>query len=274
TFLRSAADDTDENELNTPDVRHGVLQRTFEVVANNLLALTLNCAKCHDHKYDPISHTEYYQFAALFTPAFNPEKWLPPKDRALPDVDRALKEKIERHNKTIEDAVGDLKKQREQIEAPVRTPLVETNLAKLPEESRADANALAAARQCADIDARGSTSGRRLALANWLTDTNSPAAGLMARVLMNRVWQQLFGVGIVETSDNFGVAGARPTHPELLDWLATEFVRQQWQIKPLIKLILTSAVYRQSATGAGGDWNHAAEQDDPTDQLLWRQRLR
>src|SRR5205085_7777424 len=93
----------------------------------------------------------------------------------------------------------------------------------------------------------GATSGRRLALANWLTDTNSTASALMARVIMNRAWQQLFGIGIVETSDNFGLAGAHPTHPELLDWLASEYIRQGWQLKPMLRLMMRSAVYQQSS---------------------------
>ncbi|HXJ74117.1 MAG TPA: DUF1549 domain-containing protein, partial [Candidatus Dormibacteraeota bacterium] len=92
TFLRSTADDTDESELNTTDIRYGVLQRTAEAVVNNLLALTWQCAKCHDHKYDPIPQRDYYRFLAYFTPAFNPDAWLQPTNRALPDVGAAARE--------------------------------------------------------------------------------------------------------------------------------------------------------------------------------------
>lgn len=93
----------------------------------------------------------------------------------------------------------------------------------------------------------------------------------MARVLMNRVWQQLFGRGLVESGANLGVSGARPSHPELLDWLAGEFIRNGWQLKPVIRLIATSHTYQQSSspvvTGTG-------PQVDPSNTLLWRQRPR
>jgi len=87
------------------------------------------------------------------------------------------------------------------------------------------------------------TTGRRLALAQWIASPDNP---LTARVLVNRVWQGYFGGGLVATPNDFGLAGARPTHPELLDWLASEFMRQGWSLKKLHRLIVTSAVYRQS----------------------------
>ena len=129
-------------------------------------------------------------------------------------------------------------------------------------------------RQFSSAEPRGSTSGRRLALAHWLTDANSPASALVARVIVNRVWQQLFGVGIVETSDNFGMAGTRPTHPELLDWLSGELIRQGWRLKPILKLIMTSATYRQSSAMTDTQESARAMKVDPANQLLWRQRLR
>src|SRR5262249_7891123 len=88
------------------------------------------------------------------------------------------------------------------------------------------------------------TSGYRSALARWLTQPEHP---LTARVIANRVWQQYFGRGIVATPDNFGRSGTAPTHPELLDWLATEFIRNGWKFKALHRLILTSSAYRQSS---------------------------
>src|SRR5262249_15390267 len=80
----------------------------------------------------------------------------------------------------------------------------------------------------------GPTSGRRTALAKWLTDPQSRASALLARVIVNRIWQHLFGQGIVASPDNFGRLGERPTHPELLEWLSSEFVRNGWRLKPLI----------------------------------------
>src|SRR6185369_7960851 len=88
------------------------------------------------------------------------------------------------------------------------------------------------------------TSGRRLAYARWLTDGKHP---LVARVLVNRVWMHHFGRGIVNTPADFGALGERPSHPELLDWLADEFVRSGWRLKPLHRLIVTSTAYRQSS---------------------------
>src|SRR5262249_20402793 len=110
------------------------------------------------------------------------------------------------------------------------------------------------------------TSGRRTALARWLTRPDHP---LTARVFVNRVWQHYFGEGIVATADNFGHLGARPTHSELLDWLATQFVQGGWRMKALHRLIVTSAVYRQASAYQSGP-----ETPDPGNQFLGRMRLR
>ena len=119
-------------------------------------------------------------------------------------------------------------------------------------------------------DAR--TSGRRLAFAKWLTQPGHP---LTARVMVNRIWLHHFGEGIVSTPDNFGTAGAPPSHPELLDWLASEFVARGWSIKAMHRLILTSTAYRQSSRFDPRSPAHArAKQVDPDDRLLWRQRMR
>ena len=114
------------------------------------------------------------------------------------------------------------------------------------------------------------TSGRRRAFAEWLTQPGHP---LTARVLVNRLWLHHFGEGIVATPENFGVKGAPPSHPELLDWLATEFVARGWSIKAMHRLMLTSAAYRQSSRD--DPERHArARAVDPENRLLWRQRLR
>ena len=120
----------------------------------------------------------------------------------------------------------------------------------------------------------GETSGRRLALVHWLTDWSSPAGGLAARVRVNRIWQHLFGKGIVETSENLGTSGAQPTHPELLDWLACRFVTDGRKIKPLLKLLMTSAVYRQGSSPAVGGAAADASRLDPDNRLLARMPLR
>jgi hypothetical protein len=112
-------------------------------------------------------------------------------------------------------------------------------------------------------------SGRRIALARWLTQADHPLTG---RVFVNRVWQGFFGRGLVATPDNFGASGAMPSHPELLDWLALEFVRNEWSVKQLQRKILATGAYRQaSRTDAA---NPPAEAMDPENILLWRMPLR
>lgn len=113
---------------------------------------------------------------------------------------------------------------------------------------------------------RTSTStGRRLAWAKWITEPGSAQAALLARVTVNRVWQHYFDVGIVATPDNFGLSGAKPSHPELLDWLAAEFVESGWSLKALHRLILQSAAFRQSSAP-----RERALVRDPDNRLLWR----
>jgi hypothetical protein len=112
----------------------------------------------------------------------------------------------------------------------------------------------------------GSTSsGRRLAFARWLTEPQSRAAALLARVMVNRIWQQHFGTGIVATPDNFGLSGSRPTHPALLEYLAGEFRASGWSVKHLHRLIVLSATYRQASAANG-----PGAALDPDDRLLWR----
>lgn len=367
-FLRASSDDTFAPELNVPATRYAVWQRTGEILANNVLGLTLNCAKCHDHKYEPISQRDYYQFLALLQPAFNPDHWLNPTQRQLPAVSSAEKTEIERHNAELDRRAAELRKQIADRRASYEPILLTAKLAKLPEAIRADTQAalstatdkrsevqkylvekfgaalavkpeeitanlsdddraataewekqaaehlsrkkswqhwqvtydgpvtptkllkrgnhempgeevapgfltvLSHATALDDSKSTGTTSGRRLALARWLTDREVPAAHLATRVQVNRMWQHLFGKGLVETADNLGVAGARPTHPELLEWLTVEFLDNGGRRKALLKLIMTSRVYRQSSSVAAS--HTAASEVDPDNRLLWRMRLR
>jgi hypothetical protein len=113
------------------------------------------------------------------------------------------------------------------------------------------------------------TSYRRRALANWITDTEYGAGNLLARVIVNRLWHHHVGRGIVATPNDFGTQGERPTHPELLDWLAGELMRNGWRLKPMHKLIMTSAVYMQ-----GSQFDPAKNDADPGNQLCWRRTPR
>jgi hypothetical protein len=280
-FLRVAADDTDENELNTLDIRHGVLQRTAETLASNLLALTFNCAKCHDHKYEPISQRDYYRLIAVLQPAFNPAKWLQPKDRLLDELPADVRkqnaelalqqEPREQLAKTLgklglpktAEALGreakDFANKRRpalpihavyDVSAPTPTHLLKRgdHLAPGEEVGHGFLRVLCASESAAEMapPAVVGSSGRRLALAKWLTAPGTPAAGLVLRVRVNRVWRHLFGKGLVEP-DNFGVTGPGPSRPELLEWLAAEFRDNGQRLKPLLRLLVTSAAYWQVA---------------------------
>ena len=111
----------------------------------------------------------------------------------------------------------------------------------------------------------GRTSYRRTSLANWITDTDQGAGNLLARVIVNRLWQHHLGRGIVGSPSDFGSQGERPTHPELLDWLASQLIQQGWRLKPVHKLIMTSAVYLQ-----GDEFKSAGFKADPENKLYWR----
>jgi hypothetical protein len=363
-FLRTTVDHTTEDELNRPFERYQVLHDTIENITTNLLGLTVACARCHDHKFDPISQVEYYRLLAVLKPVYNPEKWIQPQNHHLVDVSAKEKEAIQRHNAEIDREVDKLNRSIEELRRGVEKRLFEAKLAKLPEAIRADTAAAlqmpaekrnpvqkylaeklgpmltvnqkelyfelsladhitnlvrhvarlkSQRRSASKIQAawedgappptyvfrRGNlttlgaevqpgvfavltesgestllaappkgakTSGRRLAWARWLTRPDHP---LTARVFVNRVWQHHFGEGIVATPDNFGHLGGRPTHPELLDWLAGEFVQSGWKIKALHRMIVLSSVYRQSCA----DHSDSAA-IDPGNQLLWRMRLR
>lgn len=113
------------------------------------------------------------------------------------------------------------------------------------------------------------SSWRRTAFANWITDTDMGAGALLARVIVNRLWQQHLGRGIVSTVSDFGVRGDKPSHPELLDWLATELIRHEWKLKPIHRLIMSSATYQQSSV-----IDNAKQQIDPDNRLCWRRPKR
>lgn len=371
-FLRASADDTFAGELNTPVTRYAVLQRTSEILASNLLGLTLHCARCHDHKYEPLSQRDYYRFISLVQPALNPDLWLQPAQRQIPNISPKEVAEINRQNTELDKQVAEFQEQIRKLESPYKDKLAAAKLAVIPEAIRGDLQAALAApadkrtevqkylaeklgpsvavkpeeiaaalaeadkklaadlqRQIAERNAqkkswqhwqvlcdsgpptptrllkRGNfetpgvevapgfvkilcgpeasgflsearpaiaSSGRRLALARWLTDPASPASHLAARVQVNRVWQHLLGKGLAETPDNLGLTGSKPSHPELLEWLAAEYLQNGGRLKPLLRKILTSRVYLQ--TSAVSPESIGAAQADPENRWLWRMRLR
>ncbi|MBX6311890.1 MAG: PSD1 domain-containing protein [Isosphaeraceae bacterium] len=359
-FLRMAPDGTGDPEADQDAARNDVIAETIKIVSTSLLGLTVGCAQCHAHRYDPISQEDYYRFRALFEPALDPKNWRTPTARLVSlwnDADRAKAAEVDAEIKQIE------KERTAALEALV-AKVLEAELAEAPEALREklreardtpknrrteeqkqllkdyprvlvsignvslyDAKAhgaimktfaqrieaVRAQRPAEDfihaltevpgqvptthLFARGDyqqprqavepgeltilaakaptipvddpdlpTTGRRLAYARHLTSGRHP---LVARVLVNRLWLHHFGRGIVGTPADFGTLGERPSHPELLDWLADEFVRGGWTLKRLHRLLMTSTAYRQSSRR-----DPATEAVDPDNRLLGRMPVR
>jgi hypothetical protein len=357
-FLRMGADGTATPAVADPDaVRNQVVADTIKIVSTSLLGLSVGCAQCHDHRYDPIPQTDYYRLRAVVEPAYDWKNWRTPEQRLVSlytETDRKNANEVEAEAKKLsadKDAKQKqyideaLTKHLEKFEAPLRgelraaydTPadkrsaeqkklladnpsvninagvlyqynqkaaddlkamdakIAEIRARKPPEDfitvltepagklpvthvfHRGDPrqpketvapgglSVLAPAGECIELPEKNAelpTSGRRLAFAQWLTGADNP---LVARVLVNRVWLQHFGRGLVGTPSDFGTMGERPTHPELLDWLARDFMDNGWRLKRLHKLIMTSTAYRQSSLRHAGRVS-----DDPENLLYWR----
>jgi hypothetical protein len=214
-----------------------------DLFGKGLLGVTLECAHCHDHKYDPFSHKEYYQMFAFFNNVKEvgiesviggPETYAkkPLMEISNDDVKNILQfvNKSDT-NQLIVSVMGDLDTTRKtfvlkrgEYDAPGEEVSPGTPSAILPFDPKYPKN--------------------RLGLSQWLFDKRNP---LTARVYVNILWQEFFGQGIVKTSGDFGMQGDLPSHPALLDWLAVDFMEHNWDVKRLVKQFVTSATYRQSA---------------------------
>ena len=305
-----------------------------------MLGLTVGCARCHDHKIDPIPQKDYYRFLAFFSGVrrFGERSFESIADCSLrpispPDVQAKHAVEIAAHNakvKVVQDKLFAIERKvfaeftpldKEEFRAEPRKVAILTRHIgpNLTETDVKDYQSLRSERRrltefqpgpmemalcvtetpaprpmhvllrgnahvegdlvepgfpsvlnppVASIEksATPESSGRRTALAKWMTSKENP---LTARVMVNRIWQYHFGRGIVRTTSNFGFQGSKPTHPELLDWLANEFASNGWKMKPLHKLILMSSAYRMSSTS-----EKTALTKDPENDLFWRFDMR
>ncbi len=330
----------------------GLINDLTDVTSDAFLGLGLQCARCHDHKFDPISQKDYFRFRAFFAPLsqrddvpLTPPQKLAEYRRKLAqweEMTAAIRTQIAELEQPVRDrtARGVIEKFPKEIQAIMakpaaeRTPL-ERQINDLAynqvtyEFKRLDGKFKGASKEKLDalhqalakfdefkpdpppttqlvsdigpiaplnaIPKRGAredippgflslldpapatilpmlaspaTTGRRAALARWLAQ---PDNRFTSRVMVNRIWQRLFGQGIVATPSDFGHLGEQPTHPELLDWLAGYFVEHEWSVKSLQRLILTSAAYRQSALTPPTE---IARTKDPENRLLWRMNVR
>ncbi len=343
-FLRAPPDITDTQTIYQVDKWFDAQQTTVETSLKAIMGLTLGCARCHDHRFDPILQEDYYRLTAVYQAAFDPENWIPAAlgfghwpTRYILDADpdhrdryiqAALEEypEIRRERNRVS---GEYSRKRREWREQATAELAENGgdpssleeisneeLDKLYPELAARAKAITEREQAykelmprriwglwdvskepspAYVLLRGNYlapgapvepgvplvlddpdnpfrfpepkeewhhTGRRLTLAKWLTKPDHP---LTTRVFVNRVWQYHFGEGIVRTPDDFGSQGAPPTHPELLDWLATTFVENGWSVKDLHRKIMLSTAYRQSSSEV-----EERMAEDPSNKLLWR----
>ncbi len=305
-FLRMAPDGTWANITGYAPDRIEVIADEIDVLGSAVMGLTLKCARCHSHKFDPIPHRDYYRLVDVFKGAYDEYDWLKPdlfsgtaplsKDvlggRHLPFVTTAERQTWEAHNAKLDQEITAAKAKagtEDQVKALAGQRQPEPRIQALWDRGRPSPtyiyrrgdplspgrlvgpgvpSMLTDGKTPFDVQPPwpgAKQTGRRLAFAKWLTRPDHP---LTARVQVNQIWKHHFGTGIVKTLGNFGRAGSPPSHPELLDWLAQEFVRQGWSLKAMHRLMMTSATYRQSSAVTANQ-----EKVDPENTLVSRMPL-
>jgi hypothetical protein len=264
-FLGAGVFPTQLTEAEFERCRYDEIDDMVATTGVAFLGLSIGCARCHDHKFDPISSHDYYRIAAAFAKTVRSEI-----DLALEPSANAVKVQVtgdglppiknHAHDRGYPyhyDQVYFLKRgDVEQKNGVARPGFLQVLMRGGKDESHW---AIAPPANWTRSEFR------RAALANWMTDTESGAGHLAARVMANRVWQHHIGRGIVSTPNDFGWQGERPTHPELLDWLAAELIAGDWKLKRLHRLIMTSSVYMQA-----GDNDPDNAKIDPSDRYHWR----
>lgn len=226
------------------------------------LGLTMGCARCHDHKFDPLPQTDYYSLVAVFHPLKRPQEGR--TEKTLPIATLSQRRQMTDEQKKsapqgyfLDEPAGNL---------PPTHVLVRGSPHQKAVEVAPNVPAVLTRQPVTFLPASEFTSRRRLSLAQWLASENNP---LTARVIVNRVWQWHFGEGLVRTPNDFGLNGERPTHPELLDYLTWWFIHEaNWSLKKLHRLIVTSHTYQQSR-----DTRSPCADIDPENRLWWRRSL-
>jgi hypothetical protein len=235
----------DDEPADPQEDRFDQLDDMVSTTGEVFLGLTVGCARCHNHKFEPLTMHDYYRLVAVMNPLQRPQK-------GRTDLDLPTGEGVQRGYFL-----------REQGPKAPPTQLLIRGRASRPGPAVAPGVPAVLVSTQPIFPPPGPTSSRRrLTLARWIASPNNP---LTARVIVNRVWQHHFGEGLVRTPNDFGLHGDRPSHPELLDWLADRFVRDGWSLKKLHKLILTSNTYRMSK-----QWSARYAAIDPEDKFWWR----
>jgi hypothetical protein len=276
-----------------------IINDRIDVVTKGLLGLTVSCARCHDHMFDPIPTKDYYSLRGIFASSYEPKVLPligsdPTRDPDYPDyytqrtnLQVQLDALQPRFRKSTQQQRRELLRERIELQnridalelthpgAPPRAHVLLDNVR--PQDSpvfirgEAENQGEVVPRRFLEClsgpNRKPFTMGSgRIELANAIASKDNP---LTARVMVNRIWQHHFGQGIVSTPDDFGTMGSPPSHPELLDYLARYFMDQDWSVKSVHRLIVQSKTYQQSS-----DANPRYSQVDPFNRLLWRQNLR
>jgi hypothetical protein len=250
-FLTAGSTVTNVDGVDREKATYDKMDDIVSATGAAFLGLTIGCARCHDHKYDPISQKDYYKLVGFFLPG-------KPGHRNVAAGDSGSNVKALTWNG------GNKRKNPLLKRGDVEQKEGDLGFGVLAALSAGDGNV----EPWINLSEKKSGDGRA-GLAHWLTDTGNGAGSLLARVIVNRLWQHHFGEGIVKTSDNFGSVGEKPSHPELLEWLAGELIRKDWSLKGMHRLIMLSAVYQQ-----GAQWDEKRHAIDPGNKLLWRKRPR
>ena len=250
-FLTAGSTVTNVDGVDREKATYDKMDDIVSATGAAFLGLTIGCARCHDHKYDPISQKDYYKLVGFFLPG-------KPGHRNVAAGDSGSNVKALTWNG------GNKRKNPLLKRGDVEQKEGDLGFGVLAALSEGDGNV----EPWINLSEKKSGDGRA-GLAHWLTDTGNGAGSLLARVIVNRLWQHHFGEGIVKTSDNFGSVGEKPSHPELLEWLAGELIRKDWSLKGMHRLIMLSAVYQQ-----GAQWDEKRHAIDPGNKLLWRKRPR